>query len=197
MDIYNCDQYSPEWWALKEKKISASHAQAIGNAGKGLKTYISQLMSEYYSTAERENFSNKHTERGLDLENSAGTVYSFQHDVEVRTCGFVAYNDYVGCSPDLFAGENGLAEIKCPDDKGHFALLLGGEFELKYKWQCQMQMLVCEKDWNDLISYNPNFEESIIVHRQLPDKKKFDSLLEGFKVGEKLIKEITEKMEGI
>jgi len=196
VDIYNCYQYSTEWWKLREKRLSASHAQAIGNAGKGLKTYVEQLMSEYYSKAEKESFSNKHTARGAELEDSAGTVYSFRQNIEVEKVGFVTYNDYVGCSPDLLAGGNGLAEIKCPDDKGHFALLIGGEFESKYKWQCQMQMFICEKDWCDLISYNPNFNEYLIVRRQVPDKKKVAGLIEGFAAGEKLIKEIIVKMEG-
>ena len=197
MRIYkDVQQYSPEWWKLREKRLSASHAQAIGNAGKGLKTYVEQLMSECYSNAEKESFSNKHTDRGIDLENSAGMAYSFQTGINIKKVGFVAYNDYVGCSPDLFAGENGLAEIKCPDDKGHFALLIGGEFESKYLWQCQMQMLICEKDFCHLLSYNPNFDEFLVVRKQVPDKKKVAGLIEGFAAGEKLIKEIIEKMEG-
>ena len=188
-------QYSPEWWAIKAKKMSASHAQAIGNCGKGLKTYIESLMCDYYSKRPKEIYTNKHLERGFELEDSASMAYSFDNNIPIKKVGFVVYNDHVGCSPDLFAGEDGLAEIKCHDDKAHFPLIVGGEFESIYIWQVQMQMLVCNKKWCDLMSYNPNFDKYLVVKRVTPDKKKHEQLLEGFKIGEKIIKEIEQKME--
>lgn len=194
MKIYNFPQYSDEWWAIKEKKMGASHAQAIGNCGKGLKTYIEKIMQEYYSKAERDNFSSRHTERGIDLEDSAGTIYSFKKDITTKKVGFVVYNDYMGCSPDLFADKDGLCEIKCLDDKAHFPLMLGGEFEPKYIWQCNCQMLICKKKWCDLVSYNPNFEKYLVIKRLTPDLKMFDKLRKGFALGEKMIKEIEQKM---
>ena len=194
MRIYNCEQLSPTWWKLHEKRMGGSHAQAIGNCGKGLKTYIEKIMQEYYSKAERNDYTNKHLERGLDLEDSAGMAYSFDLNITVKKVGFVIYNDYVGCSPDLLADEDGLAEIKCHDDKAHFALLLGDDFESQYRWQAQCQMLICEKKWCDLVSYNPNYKQYLIVKRQLPDQERFDKLLKGFALGEKMIKEIEKKM---
>ena len=64
MKIINCEQGTPEWFEERKGIMTASHAQAIGNAGKGLDTYIHELMAEYYSSGEKEQFSNKHTERG-------------------------------------------------------------------------------------------------------------------------------------
>ena len=51
-------------------------------------------------------------------------------------------------------------------------------------------MLICEKEWCDLISYNPNFTKYLVVHRLFPDQEKFDKLRKGFALGEKMIKEI-------
>jgi len=187
-------QYSPEWFQIKEKKMGASHAQAIGNYGKGLKTYIESMMCEYYSKKPKEIYTNKHLERGLDLEDSAGMTYSFDKNISVKKVGFVLYNNYVGCSPDLLADEDGLAEIKCPDDKTHFPLILGGEFESNYIWQAQMQMLICEKKWCDLVAYNPNYTQYLVVKRLEPDQEMFDKLLKGFALGEKMIREIEQKM---
>ena len=45
------EQGTDEWFDVKKGKMSASHAQAIASAGKGLDTYILELMSEYYSQA--------------------------------------------------------------------------------------------------------------------------------------------------
>lgn len=194
MKVYNFPQYSDEWWAIKSKKMGASHATAIGNHGKGLKTYIESIMCEFFSKKPKEVYTNKHLERGLDLEDSAGMTYSFDLKIPVRKIGFVLYNDYVGCSPDLLAGEDGLAEIKCHDDKDHFALIVGGEFKSDYRWQAQMQMLICNKKWCDLVAYNPNFDKYLVVKRQEPDQEKFDKLLKGFAMGERMIRDIENKM---
>ena len=195
MEIYNFPQYSDEWWAIREKRMTASHATAVGNCGKGLITYIRDLMRGGYSKTEEDRYSNKHLERGLELEDSAGMVYSFENNIEIKKVGFVVYSDYVGCSPDLFAGDDGLCEIKCHDDKEHFNLLLGDDFQSNYLWQVYMQMLICEKKWTDLVSYNPNFTQYLIVRRILPDQKKFDQLLKGFKMGEEMIRAIERRME--
>jgi len=188
--VFNFPQYSPEWWAIREKKITASHAQAIGTNGKGLVTYVRKLMSEYFSTAELETYSNKNMATGLELESDAAVTYSWEYTQPLQEVGFVVYNDFVGCSPDRFVGDNGLAEIKCPTDKVYFDLLLDGKIESKYVWQMQMQMLICERDWCDYVVYNPNFDQSLFVKRTFPDSKKVTALKEGFAAGEKLIKEI-------
>lgn len=196
MKIYNFPQYSDEWWKIREKKLTASKAQAIGNCGAGLKTYVTEIMQELYSKAPRDRYSNKHTRRGIELEDSAGFVYSIEKKVSVKKVGFVVYNDYSGCSPDLFADKDGLAEIKCPDDKEHFSLIAGGVFKSEYIWQCQCQMLMCGKKWCDLLSYNPNYEQYLIVKRLYPDNEKIDGLLKGLELGEKMIKEIEQKVNG-
>ncbi len=195
MKIYkDIVQLSPEWWRLREKRMTASHATAIGNCGKGLETYVKEIMCEFFSKGERDSYTNKHMQRGLDLEDQAGMVYSFENNIPIQKVVFVTHNKYVGCSPDFFAGPDGLLEIKCPDDKGHFALLLGADTDTKYIWQCNCQMLICKKKWCDLVSYNPNYDESLIVRRVHPSKEHFEKLLKGFKLGEKMIKEIEQKM---
>ena len=196
MKIYNnILQLSQEWFRIRQKRMTASHGQAISACGAGLKTYIEKIMQEYYSEAEPEHFSNRHTDRGNELENQAGMVYSFEKNIAVKKIGFVTHSEYIGCSPDLFAGDDGLCEIKCLADKGHFNLILGGKPESKYVWQSQCQMLICGKQWCDLTHYNTNFKQNLLVYRILPDEKKFNKLRKGFEAGEKMIKEIEEKME--
>jgi len=197
MEICNCEQLSPEWWKIRAKRMTASQAQAISAQGAGLKTYIEKIMQEYYSNAEPDNFSNYHTDRGLDLENSAAMVYCFEKNVIVKKVGFITMGDYVGCSPDLLVGDDGLVEIKAHADKAHFSLLLGNDFESKYRWQAQCQMLITGRKYCDLVSYNPNFNKYLVIKRQEPDQEKFDKLLKGFELGEKMIKEIEYKMNKI
>lgn len=188
-------QLSPEWFRIREKKLSASHAQAIGNHGKGLVTYVNQIMAEYYSNAPKEPFNNEHTQRGIELEPDAAMAYGFECCGETQTVGFVEYNQYVGCSPDLLVSDNGLAEIKCFNDMKHFGMIINPKFESRYIWQAQMQLLITEREYCDLVAYNPNFDQSLVVVRILPDQKKFQQLQEGFEFGIDMIVKIEKQME--
>lgn len=195
MKIHDVKQGSDEWFSLRKGKMTASHAQEIGNNGKGLDTYVLTIMAEQYSNAEKEQFSNEHTERGNELEDQARSIYSFNSSVVVYQVGFVEYNDFAGSSPDGLMEKKGL-EIKCPADLGYFKILLNGEDEIdtKYIWQCQMNMLVCEKDEWDIAFYNPNFTESIKIFTIKKDQEMQEKLIKGLEIGGKKIKEIKEKL---
>lgn len=195
MEIINCKQKSDEWFSLREKRVTASHAQAIGNCGRGLDSYIVEKMSAYYSMNEPEQYINNDIARGNELEAEAATIYAFETGEKTKTVGFVIYNDYVGCSPDLFVEHDGLAEIKCPNDKTYFQLLLGAKIDTKYVWQMQMQMLCCDLKWCDFVVYNPNFTKNIIVKRIASDYEMQKKLMDGFCIAEAKIKTIIREME--
>ena len=74
---------------------------------------------------------------------------------------------------------------------------MDGKVDSGYYNQMQMQMLCCEKNWCDYVVYNPNYEKKIIIKRIEKDLKYFGKLLDGFEAGEKLIKEIELKMDGV
>ena len=61
------EQRTPEWYNIRKGKMTASHAQAIGNVWKWLDTYLVELTSEYFSSWERESYSNKDMERWVEL----------------------------------------------------------------------------------------------------------------------------------
>ena len=191
MKILDVKQRSPEWFEAKRGKLGASHAQAIGNQGKGLETYIIELMAEYFSNAEKESYTNEHIERGNELEAQARSIYEFETGNEVSEVGFVEYDDYVGCSPDGLVGDDGLIEIKCPSDKVYFQYMLDNKVDVGYYWQMQMQMLVTGRIWVDYVVYNPNYDKSIIIQRILPDAKSQEALLQGFVMAENRIVEIS------
>jgi hypothetical protein len=208
------EQNSEEWHRLRRIKLSASRASCIGAAGKGfiregkslakdckgLKTYVMELLQDYYSTSERESFSNAHTERGHELEPSAAFLYSVETMNTVEKAGYETYDkypDYVGCSPDLYVNDDGLAEIKSPADKGYFEYLVSEKIDSGHMWQMQHQMIVTGRKWNDYVVYNPNFSKEIIIKRVEPDEKLVECLEAGFKIGIEMIKEIKSKMDKI
>ncbi len=197
---FDIEQGSEEWHLIRKGKMTASHACEIGNNGKGLDTYITTLMAEKYSSGERPSFSNSDIERGHELEPQARDIYAFNKGVDVKECGFIEYNEYVGASPDGLVleieGQSGLIEIKSPSDVVYFKHLLNGasEIDSKYIWQMQMNLLISGYAWCDYVAYSPNFEPSIFVHRIYPDKEMFKKLMLGFEVGEAKIKAIDNKL---
>jgi hypothetical protein len=168
--------------------MSASHATAIGNCGKGLETYCRQIVRNMI--VERQSYVNKDMERGNELEPIGRLTYEFEYGCSVKQVGFIAHSDFVGYSPDGLISDDGLIELKARNDEIHFGLLLGDSVDSSTIWQMNMGMLVSGRKWCDFGSYNPNFRQSLFVKRFLPDQSKFDALLKGFELGEIMIKNL-------
>lgn len=188
-------QGSDEWFDIRKLKMSGSHAQAIGTAGKGLDTYIYELVAGSFSSGERENYTNKDMQRGVDLEPIARDMYELKTGQKVVEVGFVELDEYVGVSPDGLIGEDGGIEIKCVKDVNHFKLILNGRkgIESKYLWQIQMNLLVTGREWWSYVSYNPNYEQSLIIHIIEKDEEKQEKLKVGIEKGKLLIQELCKK----
>lgn len=197
MIIHNFEQGTPEWFKVRKGKMTASHATAIGNCGKGLDTYITELMAEFYSSGEKINFSNEDIERGHELEEQARSIYELNNDCKVEQVGFIEHNKFIGCSPDGLIGEDGGIEIKCLNDKNYFLHLIDEKQEIDsgHYWQVQMNLLITGRKWWDYVIYNPNYKNSIIVKRIYSDQIKFTALEAGFDVGIGKIRQIIDKMQ--
>lgn len=192
----NLEQGSDEWFNIRKGKMTASHAQEIGNNGKGLDTYIRKMMAEKYSNGRKEQFSNKDTERGNELEEQAASIYAFNAGADVKKIGFIELSEYAGCSPDRLVGDDGGLEIKCPNDEVYFNYLLDGvdAIDTKYVWQIQMCLMITGRKWWDFMAYNPNFPESSFIHRFFPDPEKIKKIQVGLVMGEEKIKSINKKL---
>lgn len=198
MKIYkDIEQGGPEWSLLRKGKMTASNAQAIGNNGKGLETYVYEIVAGVLSSANDESYTNPEIERGKELESVAREMYQLENGVTIEQVGFVESSEYVGASPDGLIGEDGGCEIKCHNDVKHVKLMAKGidEIESSYIWQIQMNLLVTGRKWWDYIAYNPNFQKSLLVFRITPDESMQAKLIEGLKAGENKIKELFAKLK--
>lgn len=200
MQQYNCEQKSPEWFALRlQYPLTASKAQAIGNNGKGLETLCWETMAQKYSSQDKEKYNNEHLERGVELEPQAISLYELKTDNKVSTIGFIT-NESIskvgGASPDGLVNDDGLIEVKCFDDTKHFKATIDfkktGKFDIEsqYLWQMQMQMLFSERKWCDFVAYNPNYSTSLLIQRVLPDLEMQEDIKKGLTKGEIIINEI-------
>ena len=197
MKIYNFEQRTEDWYNIRKGKMTASNAETIIANGKGLETYIYNLMAEYYSSAEKENYINADMQRGIDLEPEARLEFEFYTDLDVQEVGFIEHNEFIGVSPDGLIGNDGLIEIKCPNDSIYFKLLLSNNIKPEYIAQMQMQMYVTDRQYCYFVSYNPNFEKSLYIKKINRDEEMIDKLKKGLERGTELIKEIKENFRKV
>ncbi len=193
MKIHNFEQRSSEWYEIRKGKMTASNAQAIGNCGKGLESYILQVMSEYYEMTPEEKYTNSQLERGIELEEQARDIYEMLNNAKVEQVGFIEGDEYSGCSPDGLIGEDGGLEIKCHNNLTHFKLLLDKKIDSGYLWQIQMNLFITGRKWWDYMAYNPNFKENMFIERVEPDAEMFDKIKKGLELGKYRINEIKNK----
>jgi len=121
MIIIECEQYSPQWWAERIKKPTASNFKKIvttdGSPSKSAKDYMYQLAIENITNkyAGKE-FNSPATRRGLDLEPDARDVFEAMETVEVKQVGLIYADEQkkYSASPDGLFEDTGI-EIYCPE----------------------------------------------------------------------------------
>ena len=154
--IIDCDQYDEAWWSARNGLVTTSNFKDVRAKGKGITRtkYMRQLAGERICGQAAEQYSNKHMERGLEMEGEAVAMYEFQKDVETQTVGFVR-NDAAGSSPDRLIGEDGMLEVKTALPHILIEALEREAFPPEHMAQCQGQLWVCEREWLDLVIYWP------------------------------------------
>jgi len=189
MKIYNFEQRTPEWYAVRNLKLTASHACEIGNCGKGLESYIIKIMSEHYTKNQEESFANPSMDRGKELESEAISIYELETGQTVTKVGFVEASDHSGCSPDGLVCDDGGIEIKCHKGEIYMNLIFDQKIDTKYDWQIQMNLLLTGRKWWDYVAYSPYFKRPLFIKRFYPDLEKQKMLLKGIEIGTQKIKE--------
>lgn len=167
MQIFNCEQGTPEWFACRLGIPTASQFATVMASGRGgaesktRRTYMLKLAGEILTGDPMDNFSNAHTERGHEMEPQARSFYAMQKDVDPQQVGFIR-NGTKGASPDSLIEADGMLEIKTKLPHLLLDVLLRGEFPPDHKAQCQGQLWVAEREWVDLICYWPKMPSLII-----------------------------------
>lgn len=195
MIIHDMEQGTPEWHAVRKLKLTASKAQAIATGGAGLETLCFELVADYLSSGEKEQYTNDDIERGKALESEARNMYELYNNIIVKQVGFIEHDEFCGCSPDGLIGDDGLLEIKSPNDKNYIKYMYHKKIETAYDWQIQMQLLVTGRKWCDFMAYSPNFTKSFVIDRFYPVVEKQEKLIAGIDKGTILIKKILDDLK--
>lgn len=189
MTLYNVIQGTEEWHALRLGKMTASHAKTIAVNGKGLETYCREVAAERFTGVAFESYQSPAMMVGIEEEDDARTAYELTTGNDVMQVGFAEMDEFFGASPDGLVGLDGGIEIKRKTSKCHNDILLGiVDFEPEYVYQCHANMLVFDREWWDLVSYNPNFKgRSLFIKRIERDSKIDEQILKGIEAGKALI----------
>lgn len=162
------DQRSPEWFAARVGKVTASRiadvcARTKSGWGASRKNYMAELVAERLTGVKSDGFTNAAMQWGTDQEPDARIAYEFYRDATVAEIGFVPHHSIAetGASPDGLVGDDGLVEIKCPNTATHLETLLGASMPDKYFLQIQWQLACTGRQWCDFASYDPRLPESM------------------------------------
>lgn len=196
MIVHDVDQNSPEWFACRCGKFTASEAQATGNQGKGLETLVFKKVAERLTGKQESNgYSNGDMDRGHELEAMAAGAYEFETGRMTKKIGFCELDQYTGASPDRTVGEDGLVEIKCKNDPKFVQEMINPEVEMEHYWQMQQQIWVTDRKWCDYVVFNPNFPKNIVIKRVNRDEEFIAKIKAGVEKGSLMIEAIIRQIE--
>jgi YqaJ-like recombinase protein len=185
IEVFNCEQGSPEWIACRLGIPTASKFATIlakgreGGASKTRKEYLFKLLGERVTGEQMYSYQNDHMERGKQMEDEARNLYSFREDVDCERVGFIR-NFGAGCSPDSLIGDKGMLEIKTKLAHLQIEVLVTGNLPSEHTAQLQGQLWVAEREWVDFVSYWP--KTPLYVKRIYRDEAYIKDLAKGVEV---------------
>lgn len=172
MIIHDLEQNSPEWYAIRLGKPTASGASNLvtstGKESKSIDEYAIKLAGDLFAGEELDSWTGNYwTERGHELEDSARSLYELINDNQTDRVGFITDDDELyGASPDSLVLDCGMLEIKCKKASEHIKTIMYINKMKKppteHYSQCQMQTFVTGRKWVDLMFYHPSLPEKII-----------------------------------
>lgn len=186
MNIIECEQNTPEWYAARLGKATASNFSRIitplGKESKSADGYADEILAEILVGHSIEGFSSKYMERGKELESDAALQFASLVDEQVIKAGFCVTDcGRFGCSVDRLVGDNAILETKVLKPANHVAQLLEPSIDIDHKPQTQGQLLICKRKISYSMSYHPEMDPVIIpTERDEPYIAELERLLEKF-----------------
>lgn len=182
------EQRSPEWFAARLGKVTASRVADVMAATKSgpaasRTNYMMELLCQRLTGRSEDCFVSAAMQRGTDLEPVARSAYEVEAGVMVEEASLILHPSGIafGASPDGLVGASGLVEIKCPNTATHIEFLRTGKPAGKYLWQMAAQMECAGRDWCDFVSYDDRLPDALQYRRVRieRDEKKVAEMMAG------------------
>jgi putative phage-type endonuclease len=168
------EQGTDEWLAERAGHVTASKINdcMMAKTTAGYQNYMAQIVCERLTGQPVETFKSDAMQYGNDTEPQARAFYELETGNDVQECGFIKHPDidWSGASPDGLIGDDGLVEIKCPQQAKHMKNLLGGTIDKGYRLQMQWQMECTGRSWCDFVSFNPSFPDHLRINIERVDR---------------------------
>lgn len=164
----------------EESSFDGNYATEWGN------TYEYRAIERY----EQETFTEVHSmQKGVTAKLEDNKIYKTD-DAE----------GWLSCTPDGYVGDNGLTEVKCHynTDK-HMMNLLNNAWVKSYEQQCRFQMMLTDRKYCDLISYDPRWQKPLDLHvvRLERDPEWDEFFKDRISQAEEIIDETLDKIEEV
>lgn len=147
-------QRSTEWQEQRKLRITGSRLGAILGLSpwQKPKDVLREMVRQYHG-AESEFVGGPHIDHGVNNEQRALLCFMRESGLNVEECGFFAYGDFMGASPDGLTSDGGILELKVP-----YSLRKGGEFkplseQPHYAAQVQMEMIATGRNHGYFAQY--------------------------------------------
>jgi hypothetical protein len=169
--VYDFDQRSPEWHAIRIGMFTASCAGdmlATIKSGEAAarRDHRTRPVGEPNTHVSQENgFVSADMQRGTDMEPHALAAYETLTGHMVRAVGFVRHDTLrAGYSPDGVIGNfDGLLELKCPKSATHLGYLKGKTLPKDYTGQIMHALWITGAQWVDFVSFDDRFPAPLQV----------------------------------
>jgi len=171
MKIYDMEQRTPEWFAVRCGVITGSainrclNIKTVTLSKEKANAYMNELLAQKLTGKVQQIYTSPAMQRGTDLEPEALAWYMMETNRPVKCVGFIKHDELeIGASPDGIAEDRGV-EIKCPLPHNHVDTLRSGTIPDKYYPQVQTCMWLSGLKYWDYISYSddPNLPSIIIT----------------------------------
>lgn len=182
-------QGSPEWFAVRCGRVTASRAKDVlakiktGEAA-SRKNYRAQLVAERLTGVVAESFESDAMRWGTECEPAARAAYEALTGSLVEQVAFVHHAQWMaGASPDGLVDDDGLIECKCPNTATHIETILKG-MSPDHIPQIQFQLWITCRAYCDFVSYDPRMPEhlQLTVQRIVRDQDYIEQLAAEVKV---------------
>jgi predicted phage-related endonuclease len=169
MSASSTEQGTPEWFAARLGRVTASRIVDVLATGKGGQpsasryNYAAELVAERLTGKPYPHFQSAAMLRGSEQEAACRAAYELITGNVITLEGFVPHPtvEMAGASPDGLVGDDGLYEAKNPNTATHMRTLLGASIDRGYLLQMQWQMACTGRQWCDWVSYDERMPEHL------------------------------------
>lgn len=165
-EIIEVDQGTDEWFAARAGLLTGSIASAVYAApttAARADAKLQMAVERITGAAQIDGFTNKHIERGHDMEPMCRIAVEAAHKVVLLETGFLRHKTLpIGCSLDGHVNDfQKLAELKCPKSTTHVKYLQGGKLPAEYRWQVIHNLYVTGAQSCIFASYDDRVPEGL------------------------------------